>query len=252
MKYLSTLVALLVVLFLFTSTDFTNESQNQNRSDKSDALLIGSKAPSFKTNSTQGEINFPDDFYAKWKIIFSHPADFTPVCSTELLELALLNKEFKKKNTELLVLSTDGLNSHIEWVKSLESVEYKGQKGIKIDFPIVTDLNMEISKKYGMLHPGFSSTKTVRGVFIINPDNKIEAIFFYPYTIGRNFDEIVRTLTALQLNYKKDYLIPANWTEGNDVLIQSPASIEESEKLAKKENKDLYSLNWYIWFKKME
>ena len=180
----------------------------------------------------------------------SHPADFTPVCSSEILDLADMQDEFKKLNTQLMVLSTDGLNSHIEWIKSLENIQADDGKEVGINFPIVPDIGLEISKKYGMIHPGMNTTKTIRGVFIINPENKICAIFFYPMTTGRNLDEIKRTLLALQESDSYDVLTPSNWQPGDDYLIESPASKKEAEKMAKQNGPNLYSKDWYFWYKK--
>ena len=212
--------------------------------------MLGDSAPSFTAETTEGTITFPSDYFGKWKIMFSHPADFTPVCSTEILELSEMQEEFKKLNTQLLVLSTDGLNSHIEWVRSLEKIQAEDGRKVGINFPIVPDVGLEISKKYGMIHPRMSSTKTVRGVFLINPENKICAIFFYPASTGRNLEEIKRTLLALQESDKHNVLTPANWYPGDDCLINSPASREEAEKLAKKNDPNLYSKDWYLWYKK--
>lgn len=218
--------------------------------DKGRIPMIGELAPSFTAESTQGNITFPSDYLGKWKIMFSHPADFTPVCSTEILDLAEMQDEFKKLNAQLLVLSTDGLNSHLEWVRSLENIQDKDGVEVGIDFPLVPDVGLKISNKYGMIHPMMSSTQTIRGVFIINPENKISAIFFYPVTTGRNLEEIKRTLIALQESDKYEVLTPANWYPGDDYLIASPGSKEEAEKMAKKNNPNLYSKEWYLWYKR--
>lgn len=210
--------------------------------------LLGDRAPEFTAKTTKGDINFPADYFAKWKILFSHPAAFTPVCTTELLELADLQDEFAKLNTELFVISTDGLNSHLEWIKSLESINYKSRGQLDIKFPIISDVGLEISKKYGMIHPNSNKTIDIRAVFIINPDDKISAIFYYPDNVGRNIDEILRTLIALQEVYKKDRLTPANWNPGDDMLLNSPVSEEEAKKMEAKKNSSMYSLAWYLWF----
>jgi len=212
--------------------------------------LIGESAPAFIAQSTRGQINFPDRYFGKWKILLSHPADFTAVCSSEILELASMQEDFKKLNTALIVLSTDGLNSHVEWVKSLESIEYKGIKTAKINFPILADQNMEVSKKYGMIHPNSNSTKNIRAVFIINPEDKISALFYYPTIVGRNLEEIKRTLIALQTVTKKNVLTPANWEPGEDVMIPSPSTSIKADRM--ENNKDLYSAAWYMWFKKSD
>jgi len=210
--------------------------------------MLGDRAPEFETKTTQGELKFPGDYYGKWKILFSHPADFTPVCTTEILELAYLQEEFKKLNTQIVILSTDGLNSHLDWIKSMETISYKNRGPVEIDFPFVSDIGLEISKKYGMIHPNSSSTRDVRAVFIINPDDKISSINYYPDNVGRNIDEILRNLVALQEVYTNNNLTPANWTKGENLLVQSPGSKEEAEKLKTKKN--LYSLTWYLWFQK--
>ena len=210
--------------------------------------MLGDKAPEFEAQSTTGDISFPGDFYGKWKILFSHPADFTPVCSTEIIELSFLQEEFESRNTKLVILSTDGLNSHLEWVKSLESIDYKNMGEIKIEFPLVSDVGLDISKKYGMIHPNNNSTKDVRAVFIINPEDKISAIFYYPDNVGRNIDEILRTLIALQEVYTNKKLVPANWLEGEKLLLNSPSSKEEAKKMESKKN--LSSLTWYLWYEK--
>ena len=212
--------------------------------------LIGEKAPEFTGQSTKGAIHFPDDYFGHWKILFSHPADFTPVCSTEILELAELQDDFEKLGTKIVVMSTDGLNSHIEWVRSLQKIKLYDREMVTIEFPLVSDPDLEISKKYGMLHPNYSTTRDVRGVFIIDPEDKICATFFYPASTGRNMDEIKRVLIALQTSNKRNVFTPANWQPGEDVLIPSPLSIEEAEKLAAKNDPNLYSLEWYLWFKK--
>jgi peroxiredoxin (alkyl hydroperoxide reductase subunit C) len=210
--------------------------------------MIGDKAPAFKAETTMGELNFPEDYYMKWKILFSHPADFTPVCTSELLELAYLQNDFESMNTKLVVLSTDGINSHIEWVKSIESINYKDRGKVKVKFPLISDIGLKVSKKYGMIHRNATETHTIRGVYIIDPENVIRAIFFYPLDIGRNIDEIKRSLSALQEIDGEDYLTPANWNVGDDLLLPAPKTIKESEQLKNKKSSDLYSLDWYMWF----
>jgi peroxiredoxin 2/4 len=214
--------------------------------------LIGEATPEFTAESTTGTIKFPDDYYAKWKILFSHPADFTAVCSSEILELANMQNDFKELNTQLVVVSTDAVSSHIEWVKSLESAKYKSRQPVKINFPLVSDRNMDISKAYGMVHSYSSTTKDVRGVFIIDPNDKIKAIFFYPMEVGRNLDEIKRTLIALQTAEKNNVLIPADWQPGQDVMLHSPKTAAEADKMAEKATPGVYSINWYMWFKKLD
>lgn len=214
-------------------------------------LYIGQHAPGFKAQATTGNINFPDDYFTKWKILFSHPADFTPVCTTEIMALSEKQETFKKLNTALLVISTDGLNSHIEWVKSIESISFAGKESVKIGFPLISDVNMEISKKYNLLRKDTILTKDMRAVVFIDPDNKIRAILNYPQNIGRNIDEIERVLIALQTADDNEVLTPANWKPGGDVLLPSPKTMEESASLKAKNKAGYYNLNWYLWFKKL-
>jgi peroxiredoxin (alkyl hydroperoxide reductase subunit C) len=208
-------------------------------------------APSFSAKSTTGDIKFPDDFFGKWKILFSHPADFTPVCTSEILQLALMQDEFKKLNTALIVISTDGINSHLEWTRSIESIAVNRGTPVKIDFPLVSDLDMSISKKYGILQTEGGKTFDRRTVYILNEENKIMAMFYYPNNVGRNIEEIKRTLIALQTAEKNDILTPANWQPGADVFIPSPATISDAEKLAEKKKPELYQEAWYMWYKKL-
>jgi peroxiredoxin 2/4 len=215
-------------------------------------ICIGMNAPEFIAKSTQGEINFPVDYYNKWKILFSHPADFTPVCTSEIIALAEKQEEFKYLNVALIVISTDGLNSHIEWVKSMEGISRIGKPGVKINFPLVADVDLNVVKKYNMMHQDSTDRHSVRSVVIIDPDNKVRAFFVYPDYIGRNIDELLRTIKALQMADKNNVLTPANWQIGNDVLIRAPKSMEESEKLRLQNKPDLYSYTWYMWYKKMQ
>jgi peroxiredoxin 2/4 len=213
--------------------------------------LIGEAAPKFTAESTNGNITFPDNNNSKWTILFSHPADFTAVCSSEILELAAMQDDFEKLNTRLMVISTDAVTSHIAWIKSLESIKYKNREQVKINFPLISDKSLDISRKYGMIHSYSSATKDVRGVFIVDSDNKIEAIFFYPMNVGRNMEEIKRTLVALQTAGKNNVLTPANWEPGQDVMIPSPKTSDDADKLQKKKDPKLYNFSWYMWFMKL-
>jgi len=160
---------------------------------------IGDKAPEFKAVTTQGEINFPSDFKGSWVILFSHPADFTPVCTSEFMTFATMEEKFAKANCKLVGLSVDGLYSHIAWLRTIkEKIEYKGMKNVEVKFPLIEDITMEVAKKYGMIQPGESSTKAVRAVFFIDPKGIIRAIIYYPLSLGRNFDELYRALIAMQ------------------------------------------------------
>ena len=210
--------------------------------------LIGEEAPSFTAESTNGTINFPSDYGHKWKILFSHPQDFTPVCSTEILELAHLQKEFDKLGVQLVVVSVGPVSTHIQWKKALEMTQIKDRESVKINFPLVDDQNIAISKEYGMIHPMTNSTKSVRGVFIIDPDNIIQALYFYPMRVGRSTDELLRMVTALQTTSKYKVLTPVNWVAGNDVMVPNPPKIDENNPTASTEG--YYNPVWFMWFKK--
>ncbi len=236
---------MIIIALLFSINHLWSQENKETR-----IPLLGEMAPQFTAESTKGRITFPDDYDMKWKILFSHPADFTPVCSSELIELARLQEDFEKLGTKLVVVSTDGLESHLQWIKSLESMKYQGKTTTKINFPLVADKSLGVSKKYGMIHSYTSVTRDVRGVFIIDPSDRVRAIFFYPSDVGRNIDEIKRTLIALQAVEKNNVVTPANWKPGQDYLLHPPKSQEEAEKLTEKHDPDLYSLDWYMWFRK--
>ncbi|MDX9728009.1 MAG: redoxin domain-containing protein [Bacteroidales bacterium] len=208
--------------------------------------LIGEKAPSFSAKSTNGDMVFPDDFGSRWKILFAHPQDFTPVCSSELLELAHLQKDFDKLGVKLAVISTSTLENHVLWKKALEEVSYKGQPATKIKFPLIDDDNRMISRQYGMIHPSISGTKSVRGVFIIDPDNVIQAIYFYPMNVGRSSEELLRSVIALQT--ADDVLMtPSDWKAGEDLMVAVPPVTDQ-----RTENvpDGFYKLAWFMWFEK--
>ena len=238
-------------LSLYIFLIFISMNLYSQLSGESKIPTLNQSAPSFTGHSTMGDIRYPEDFYGKWRIIFSHPADFTPVCSSEIWELAQMQDEFEKLDTKIMVISTDGLNSHMQWVQSLEALEYQGRKPVKIKFPLIADVNMTISKLYGMQHPYLNSTLNVRGVFIVGPDNRIQFIAFYPSSVGRNMDEIKRVLIALQLTYNQRYLTPVNWQQGQDCMIAAPKSVQEAEEMKAKNNPDYYNYSWYMWFLKM-
>jgi peroxiredoxin (alkyl hydroperoxide reductase subunit C) len=174
--------------------------------------------------------------------------DFTPVCSTELIELANLQDEFEKLGVRLMVVSTDPLETHHQWKKALEQIEYKTYTRQKINFPIIDDSNLVIAKLYGMIHLESDNNRDVRGVFIIDPDNKIRAEFFYPQEVGRNLDELLRTIIALQTTEKHKVLTPANWRSGHDVLVPFPLKANMSA--MNKSSGDYYQFSWFLIFKK--
>lgn len=234
-----------VLLSIVTVMFFTSTLLSQNK-----IPLIGSQAPSFTAESTNGKITFPDDYGKSWKILFSHPQDFTPVCSSELLELAYMQKDFEKLGVKFAVISTDDVAQHLLWKTHLEELDYKGRGRQVINFPIIEDVKAKASRSYGMLHEPTSTVKDVRGVFIIDPNNIVRSINFYPMQVGRNMIEVERTVEALQMADKDQVLTPANWNEGDDVLI--PYFPYTKEQLAANpELKDeFYNVGNRMWFKK--
>jgi len=238
-------IMILACILVFSLTQLWAQEKNHKNNP-----MLGDDAPSFTAESTTGILEFPADYNSKWKILFSHPADFTPVCTSEILELAASQNDFEKLGAKIIVISVDQLDNHRAWEKNMETIKYKDREPVKIDFPLVSDANQVISKAYGMIQPGTGSTKDVRGVFIIDPKNKIRAIFFYPMEVGRNLEEIERTLAALQTADKKHVLTPANWQQGGDVLIPYIKSTAENEKLLSKDDPDYYQLTWYMRFKR--
>ena len=209
--------------------------------------VIGEKAPSFKVQTTNGTINFPQDFGSSWKILFSHPADFTPVCSSEILEIAYMEEEFNKLNAKFLIMSVDSVDIHRDWIRAMEEVDYLGRGHVKINLPLATDRHYRISRQYGMIHNDSRDKRTVRGVFIIDPDNVIQSISYYPMTIGRNIDEIKRSLIALQTVTGKHFSTPANWQPGNDVMIHFKPTLDER----KNAELGIHELAWFMVYQSL-
>ena len=212
--------------------------------------LIGDKAPSFRALTTNGTVNFPEDYSGKWVLFFSHPSDFTPVCTTEFMTMASMKEEFSQMNVELLGLSVDSLYSHIAWIRKIEELEWNGMKNVKIDFPVIADLNTKVSTKYGMLQPNVSSTQAVRAVFIIDPQGIIRSIVYYPLTTGRNFAEIKRMIQALQKSDETHTSTPANWQPGDDLIISTPVTVSDAEAGMASTNENEYALDWFLRFRK--
>ncbi len=185
---------------------------------------IGDIAPNFTAITTKGKIEFNNFAKDKWIVLFSHPADFTPVCTTEMSGFALRKDEFTALNTELMGLSIDSVHAHLGWVNNV-----KKNTGVYFDFPIIADIDMKVSKLYGMLQPNESETAAVRAVFIIDPSKKIRLVMYYPLNIGRNMDEILRTLNALQVSDKYNVAMPLDWKPGDKVIIPPPKTLEEME-----------------------
>jgi len=206
---------------------------------------IGDKAPEFKAVTTQGEINFPGDFSGGWVILFSHPADFTPVCTSEFMTFASMTEKFEKANTKLVGLSVDGLYSHIAWLRTIkEKIEYKGMKDVEVKFPLIEDITMEVAQKYGMMMPGESNTKAVRAVFFIDPKGIIRTILYYPLSLGRNFEEIYRVVIGLQTADAFSVALPADWQVGDDVIVPTAGSCG----VAKERMESKEEMKCYDWF----
>jgi peroxiredoxin (alkyl hydroperoxide reductase subunit C) len=206
---------------------------------------IGDMAPSFKAVTTQGEISFPGDYSGSWVILFSHPADFTPVCTSEFMTFATLESKFEQANCKLVGLSVDGLYSHIAWLRTIkEKIQYKGMKDVEVKFPLIEDITMEVARAYGMIQPGESSTKAVRAVFIIDPKSKIRAIIYYPLSLGRNFDELYRSLIAMQTADAFSVATPADWRPGDDVIVPTAGSCG----VAKDRMEGKEGIKCYDWF----
>ena len=213
---------------------------------------IGEKAPSFKAVTTQGEINFPEDYAGKWTILFSHPADFTPVCTSEFMTFASMDEEFKALNTHLVGLSVDGLYSHIAWLRTIkEKIEYKGMKNVEVNFPLIEDITMEVAKKYGMIQPGESSTKAVRAVFFIDPQGVIRTIIYYPLSMGRNFDELKRVLIGLQTADAFGVALPADWRPGDDVIVPTAGSCGTAKARMEGQEGEMTCYDWFFCTKKL-
>ncbi|WP_339917371.1 peroxiredoxin [Yeosuana marina] len=213
---------------------------------------IGDKAPEFKAVTTQGNINFPSDFEGEWTILFSHPADFTPVCTSEFMTFAHLEEKFENANCKLVGLSIDGLYSHIAWLRTIkEKIKFNGMKDIEVKFPLIEDISMEVAKKYGMIQPGESKTQAVRAVFFIDPKSIVRAIIYYPLSLGRNFDEMYRALIAMQASDKFNVATPADWYPGDDVIISPAGSCGVAEERMTNTD-DLKCEDWFFCTKKLD
>ncbi|WP_337860686.1 peroxiredoxin [Ferroplasma sp.] len=196
------------------------------------AVYLGQKAPGFIANTTKGVINL-EDYEGKWVILFSHPADFTPVCTTEFMDFAKRYPEFQKINVELIGLSVDSIFSHIEWMKNI-----KEKFGVDIPFPVIADINKEVARDYNMMDEKTGST--VRGVFIIDPNMTVRLMIYYPAETGRNIDEIMRSVKALQLNWERKLATPVNWQPGNDGIVSAPVNLEDAISREKNGSKAWY------------
>lgn len=214
---------------------------------------IGDKAPEFKAMTTQGEINFPHDYKGSWVILFSHPADFTPVCTSEFMTFASMEQKFNEANCKLVGLSVDGLYSHIAWLRTIkEKIEYKGMKNVEVTFPLIEDITMDVAKKYGMIQPGESNTKAVRAVFFIDPKGIIRTIIYYPLSLGRNFEELYRVLIALQTADEFGIATPADWQPGDDVIVPPAGSCGTAKDRMEGKDPNVKCYDWFFCTKKLD
>ena len=205
--------------------------------------LIGDVAPQFYAQTTNGPIYFPNDLSGKWIVFFSHPADFTPVCTSEFIRFQELKDQFNEMNTELVALSVGAISSHLAWIDAISKMD----GGIDIKFPIVADTDMKIARAYGMIHDNASDTSAVRAVFVIDPHGIIRTILYYPAIMGRNFTEVMRIIVGLQTADAFKVAMPADWLPGEDVLLPAPQTVEQMQKSDKKNNQRA----WFMTYKKL-
>jgi peroxiredoxin (alkyl hydroperoxide reductase subunit C) len=214
---------------------------------------IGDAAPPFRAVTTQGDIAFPDQYSGSWVILFSHPADFTPVCTSEFMTFASLESKFAELNCKLVGLSVDGLYSHIAWLRTIkEKIEYRDMKNVEVTFPLIEDITMEVARKYGMIQPGESSTKAVRAVFVIDPKGIIRTIIYYPLSLGRNFDELVRVVQALKTADEFSVATPADWRPGDDVIVPTAGSCGVAKERMEGQEAGVTCHDWFFCTKRLD
>ena len=207
---------------------------------------IGDQAPNFKANTTKGPIEMDSFGKDKWIVMFSHPADFTPVCTTEMSGFAVRKPEFDELNTELLGLSIDSIHSYLGWVENVHE-----KTGVYFDFPIIADIDMKVSKLYGMLQPNESETAAVRAVFFIDPKGIIRTMIYYPLSLGRNFQELYRVLIGLKTADKNEVALPADWQPGDDVIVPTAGSCGVAEDRISNKESDIHCHDWFFCTKKL-
>ncbi|GAB3221558.1 peroxiredoxin [Mycolicibacterium hippocampi] len=213
---------------------------------------IGDPAPAFTAATTQGDINFPADYAGKWVILFSHPADFTPVCTSEFMTFAAMADQFASYNTELVGLSIDGLYSHIAWLRTIkDKIEFRGMRDVEVKFPLIEDVSMEVARKYGMIMPNEDSTKAVRAVFVIDPKAIIRAVIYYPLSLGRNFDELLRVIKALQTADHFDVATPADWRPGDAVIVPPAGSCGTAKQRMDDQVDGVECVDWFFCTKEL-
>ena len=208
--------------------------------------LIGEQAPAFEAETTQGKIRFPEDYKGKWVVLFSHPSDFTPVCTSEFVMFGALQREFEALNCRLLGLSVGTNASHIAWLRSIrDRIEFKGHRNVSLRFPLIADMSMDVARKYGMIQPAASATAAVRAVFFIDPVATIRAVIYYPMQLGRNFDELKRVLVGLQTIDEHHVALPADWRPGDGIIVPAPATYDGTDKTAE----GMKCYDWYFCMK---
>ncbi len=211
--------------------------------------LIGDAAPGFIAQTTNGIVNFPADYAGKWVILFSHPADFTPVCTTEFMAFQEMVPELRELNTELIGLSIGTLTGHLAWLDAIRGIEWRGMRNLEITFPLIDDMTMTVAKLYGMIQTGVSNTAAVRAVFIIDPNGIVRTILYYPPSVGRNLDEIKRALIALQTSDAFKVSTPVDWMPGDDVVVGAPTTMMGVLGREKNTDKKLDVRAWFLTFK---
>lgn len=210
--------------------------------------LIGDRAPEFSAQTTNGVVNFPDDYAGQWVVLFSHPGDFTPVCTSEFMAFQALQEELAEINTALIGLSVGSISSHLAWIDAIRNIKWREWENMEITFPVIDDSNMKISKMYGMIHPNASDTHAVRAVFIIDPKGIIRAILYYPASTGRNFDEIKRMVIALQTTDAFNVSTPADWIPGDEILVGAPSTTADMRRAMRAMGNPDRTRDAHVWF----
>lgn len=208
---------------------------------------LGKPVPAFTAKTTQGEVNFPSDYEGNWVVFFSHPADFTPVCTSEFMTFAHLERDFAALNTKLLGLSIDSLYGHIAWLRTInEKMEYRGWKNVEVKFPLIEDISMDIARQYGMIQPGEASTQAVRAVFIVDPAGILRTMLYYPLSAGRNMQEIIRIIKALQTADAFEVATPADWVPGERVIVPTAGSCGQAKERMDGDMDGVECVDWFF------
>jgi len=208
---------------------------------------IGDPAPAFTATTTQGDISFPGDYEGRWVILFSHPADFTPVCTSEFMTFATMEEQFNAYGVDLVGLSIDGLYSHIAWLRTIkEKISFRDMSDVEVTFPLIEDISMEVATKYGMVMPGESATQAVRAVFVIDPKGIIRTIIYYPLSLGRNFDELLRVVVGLRTADEFGVALPADWRPGERVIVPTAGSCGTAKDRMESDDEDLHCEDWFF------